>query len=148
MPNTDLFIMSKGSKPGDTPSTANENVYYDCPTNPLIICDDLENTGIYVNGTAATGSAYITVDNGSGSAPTNKYIKGDAIYIGGTFIGTFDYFDTVNNRFYLESVSVATATNNLQLQSFWNSTNANRIVCYEITENDPFAPTNAADDRG
>ena len=59
MPNTDLFIMSKGSKPGDTPSTSNENVYYDCPTNPLIICDDLENTGIYVNGTAATGSAYI-----------------------------------------------------------------------------------------
>ena len=148
MPNTDLFIMSKGSKPGDTPSTSNENVYYDCPTNPLIICDDLENTGIYVNGTAATGSAYITVDNGSGSAPTNKYIKGDAIYIGGTFIGTFDYFDTVNNRFYLESVSAATATNNLQLQSFWNSTNANRIVCYEITENDPFAPTNAADDGG
>ena len=41
MANTNLFIMSKGSKPGDTPTVAtNPNAYYDTPTNPLVICTD------------------------------------------------------------------------------------------------------------
>ena len=41
MANTNLFIMKKGSKPGDTPTVgANPNAYYDTPTNPLVICTD------------------------------------------------------------------------------------------------------------
>ena len=41
MANTNLFIMKKGSKPGDTPTVgANPNAYYDTPTNPLVVCTD------------------------------------------------------------------------------------------------------------
>tara|TARA_R110002020_G_scaffold8699_2_gene35353 strand:+ start:977 stop:2098 length:1122 start_codon:yes stop_codon:yes gene_type:complete len=46
--NTNLFIMAKGSKPGDTPTVGGQftgtprlaPAYYDTPTNPLVICTD------------------------------------------------------------------------------------------------------------
>ena len=91
MANTNLFIMSKGSKPGDTPSvTSNPNAYYDTPTNPLVICDDTltadttvvcyeirNDNSLPKNGKpVATG---VLVNNGSGYSTSVSTIVVDTI---------------------------------------------------------------------
>ena len=92
MANTNLFIMSKGEKPGNTPAHASGNVYYDCPTNPLIIyTGDLQDSGVYVNGAVSAGAqSYITVDLNDGSTnPIPEVFKiGDSVYDDtGTLVG-------------------------------------------------------------
>jgi hypothetical protein len=110
MTNTDLFIMSKGSKPGDTP-TIGTNIYYDTPTNPLIICDDTFNSTNTIvcmeirndNSLTTAGAVVATsvlVDNSGGYSsgttintdvtdPRNIFSVGDKIYkSNGLIIGT------------------------------------------------------------
>ena len=124
MANTNLFIMSKGSKPGDTPSvTSNPNAYYDTPTNPLVICDDTltadttvacyeirNDNSLPKNGKpVATG---VLVNNGSGYStsvstivvdtidPRIKFKIGHHVYkSNGTLLGTVSSMTNVGITF-------------------------------------------------
>ena len=117
MPNTDIFIMSQGSKPGDTPSLGNENIYYDCPTNPLIVSDTMQATGLFVNDStkSAGTSSFIITDNAGGTAvqPIEIYETGDKLYdTDGNYIGTI--LLVKDNYIELESNNVYQITNNNQ----------------------------------
>jgi len=134
MANTNLFIMSKGEKPGNTPAHASGNVYYDCPTNPLLIYNvDLLDSGVYVNGAVNAGAqSYITVDLNDGSTnPIPEVFKvGDSVYDDtGTLVGVVTR--THSDKIELAANTAVYLANNEQLKSTYKST-ANRIVCYEI----------------
>ena len=100
------YVMSMGSKPGDSPSYANENVYYNTPTNPLLINDegtndaetvcyeirndnsipkhgDLTSGTITTNGAVSEGNVTFNVDNGD---PRIYFKVGHHIY-GSSTIG-------------------------------------------------------------
>ena len=125
MANTNLFIMSKGSKPGDTPSvTSNPNAYYDTPTNPLVICDDtltadttvvcyeirndnslaknasVITSGVVVNHPSAgtySGVSEIAVDV---TDPRTVFKNGHHVYKSdGTFIGTISSMTNISITF-------------------------------------------------
>ncbi len=146
MANTNLFIMGKGSKPGDTPTVGeNPNAYYDTPTNPLVICTDTLttdttvacyevrtgpnkpyygatlNTGIYVDGTVSS-NANITVDNGSGSNidPRLHFNVGDDVYTNdGVILGTIQsmqYGSPTSAHWGITFTSAVSVSNNTQLK--------------------------------
>ena len=149
MPNTILFPMSQGSKPGDTPSIANGNVYYDCPTNPLVICDGaLVDSGVFAAATTGSGSSTLYVDDNSGGVIPDVFKEGDSVYSdSGALIGIIDtinpYLDI--NVIKWTTTSAVTIDNNDQLKATYKSSK-NRVVCYEIRNDGETPPQDSAND--
>ena len=164
MTNDKLFIMKKGSKPGDTP-TLGTNVYYDTATNPLVICDDdtiddaatiacyeVRNDWVLPLKGIRTHTSGVAVDNGSGYATSVDTINVDGgdprdlLEVGwhtyksdGTFIGTIKsmaYDGTHGTIVFTTNIQTALANNDVIHRAWGVSNSKTYNVLNRIYPND------------